>query len=232
MPTTEPLRFAAFDTPLGRLAVAFRGTTAAFTALDLEAEAFASACAARLGTRPEPAEPPARLAGWVRGFFEGAGRGRYRGPVDLSPLPHLQQRALRAVAQVRPGEVRTYGWLARAIGAPGAARAVGTAMARNPVGVLVPCHRAVRADFVPRAYGCGGPATKAQILAWEGVDLPRLQRLAAAGHQVEGSRTTRIFCLPGCYTGRRIRPEYQVGFASPAAARAAGFRACRVCQPA
>jgi hypothetical protein len=54
-------------------------------------------------------------------------------------------------------------------------------MARNPVGVLVPCHRAIRNDFIPRTYGCGGPAKKAAILKWEGVDLPALQRAHRAG---------------------------------------------------
>src|SRR6266700_2325579 len=42
-----------------------------------------------------------------------------------------------------------------------------TLMARNPVPLLVPCHRAIRNDFIPRSYGCGGPARKTAILTWE-----------------------------------------------------------------
>ncbi len=178
-PIAPMLQYTSFETPIGRLSVAYRGPTACYSDLDAEDSAFEAACASRLGARPlrsaEP--PPAELTGAVGDFFEGS--GRYQGPVDLTRLSDLQQRALRKVMEVQRGEVRTYGWIAREIGAPNAARAVGTAMARNPVPVLVPCHRAIRNDFIPRTYGCGGPARKTAILAWEGVDLPTLRRVTA-----------------------------------------------------
>jgi O-6-methylguanine DNA methyltransferase len=175
MKPTADLKYTTFDTPVGRLSVAYRGPIACYSDLDVEAAAFEAGCQSRLGMRPLPsADPPAELERAVRDFFEGA--GRYHGPVDLTPLSDLQQRALRKVMELRRGEVRTYGWIAHEIGAPQAARAVGTAMARNPVPLLVPCHRAIRNDFIPRTYGCGGPDKKAAILTWEGVDLPSLQR--------------------------------------------------------
>jgi O-6-methylguanine DNA methyltransferase len=178
MPPAD-LAYTTFETPVGRLSVAYRGPIACYADLDLDDAAFEAGCQARLGVRPlraaEP--PPALLEHAVRDFFEGS--GRYAGPVDLTPLSDLQQRALRKVMELPRGEVRTYGWIAREIGAPQAARAVGTAMARNPVGVLVPCHRAIRNDFIPRTYGCGGPAKKAEILTWEGVDLASLQHQAS-----------------------------------------------------
>ena len=176
-----PLEYTTLTTPVGRLSVAYRGPTACYADLDVDAAVFEAGCLAMLRVRPSPADrpPPELLQAAVRDFFEGS--GRYSGPVDLSPLSDLQQRALRKVLEVERGEVRTYGWIAREIGAPQAARAVGTAMARNPVGVLVPCHRAIRSDFVPRTYGCGGPARKAEILAWEGVDLRALQRTRPEG---------------------------------------------------
>jgi methylated-DNA-[protein]-cysteine S-methyltransferase len=177
MPTSD-LLYTTFETPIGRLRVAYRGPTACYSDLDVSDATFEAGCQALLGVRPSRAAdaPPAMLANSVRDFFEGS--GRYAGPVDLTLLSDLQQRALHKVMEVPRGEVRTYGWIAREIGAPQAARAVGTAMARNPVGVLVPCHRAIRNDFIPRTYGCGGPVKKAEILAWEGVDLPALQRQA------------------------------------------------------
>jgi methylated-DNA-[protein]-cysteine S-methyltransferase len=176
---TPTLAYTTFETPVGRLSIAYRGPTACYSDLDVDDAVFEAGCQDRLGVRPSRAAepPPARLQRTVRDFFEGS--GRYAGPVDLTLLSDLQQRALRKVMELRRGEVRTYGWIAREIGAPKAARAVGTAMARNPVPVLVPCHRALRNDFIPRTYGCGGPAKKAAILTWEGVDLPSLQRRAA-----------------------------------------------------
>jgi methylated-DNA-[protein]-cysteine S-methyltransferase len=170
------LLYTTFDTPVGRLSVAYREATACYSDLDVDDSVFEAGCRSRLGVLPlrnaEP--PPARLESAVRDFFQGS--GRYEGPVDLSVLSDLQQRALRKVMELPRGQVRTYGWIACEIGAPKAARAVGTAMARNPVPVLVPCHRAIRNDFIPRTYGCGGPAKKAEILTWEGVDLTSLQR--------------------------------------------------------
>jgi methylated-DNA-[protein]-cysteine S-methyltransferase len=175
MPASS-LRYTTFETPIGRLTVAYRGPTACYADLDVDAAGFEAGCLQRLGTRPSPATepPPGLLERAVVDFFEGS--GCYTGPVDLSLMSDLQQRALHKIMELRRGEVRTYGWIAREIGAPRAARAVGTAMARNPVPVLVPCHRAIRNDFIPRTYGCGGPAKKAEILTWEGVDLPSLQR--------------------------------------------------------
>lgn len=176
---SSDLLYTTFETPIGRLSVAYRDATACYSDLDVDDATFEAGCQALIGMCPlrSAAEPPAMLAHAVRDFFEGS--GRYAGPVDLTLLSDLQQRALHKVMEVPRGEVRTYGWIAREIGAPQAARAVGTAMARNPVGVLVPCHRAIRNDFIPRTYGCGGPAKKAEILAWEGVDLPTLQRQAS-----------------------------------------------------
>lgn len=175
MHPTPDLEYTIFDTPVGRLSVAYHGPTACYSDLDVDDAAFEAGCQRRLGIRPlRNAAPPTPLESAVRDFFEGS--GRYQGQVDLTLLSDLQQRALRKVMELRRGEVRTYSWIAREIGAPNAARAVGTAMARNPVPLLVPCHRAIRNDFIPRSYGCGGPARKTAILTWEGVDLVSLQR--------------------------------------------------------
>jgi methylated-DNA-[protein]-cysteine S-methyltransferase len=190
MQPSPTLQYTTFDTPVGRLSVAYRGPIACYADLDVDDAAFEAGCQSRLGICPvrtlEP--PPVHLASAVRDFFEGLS-GRYQGPVDLTPLSDLQQRALRKVMELQRGEVRTYGWIAWEIGAPNAARAVGTAMARNPVPLLVPCHRAIRNDFIPRTYGCGGPAKKAAILTWEGVDLPSLQRATRRSRRVSQART-------------------------------------------
>jgi O-6-methylguanine DNA methyltransferase len=94
--------------------------------------------------------------------------------------PGFRRDVLRACAEIPAGEVRTYGELATAAGYPGAARAVGTAMATNPLADLVPCHRVVRSDGTIGAYGAGGPARKAEMLAAEGVDVGRLPAMPLA----------------------------------------------------
>lgn len=92
--------------------------------------------------------------------------------VDWSVVPDgFRKTVLQACAAIPPGQVRTYGELAEAVGSPRAARAVGTAMATNPLPLLVPCHRVVRGDGRIGRYGAGGPARKAAMLGAEGVLL-------------------------------------------------------------
>lgn len=78
----------------------------------------------------------------------------------------FQARVWRELATLPAGEVITYAQLAARVGRPGAARAVGTAMARNPLAWLVPCHRVVRSDGSPGLYQ-GGSERKTGMLAWE-----------------------------------------------------------------
>jgi methylated-DNA-[protein]-cysteine S-methyltransferase len=83
-------------------------------------------------------------------------------PVDLTPF---QSQVMEACRLIGYGQVRTYGWLAARVGKPGAARAVGQVMARNPLPLLVPCHRVVAADGLG-GFG-GGLALKARLLEQE-----------------------------------------------------------------
>lgn len=90
-------------------------------------------------------------------------------PVDLRGVTLFQRQVLEAAQRVPRGHVATYGEIAAAIGKPKAARAVGQALARNPVPILIPCHRVVAADGALRGYsGGGGLETKAQLLQLEG----------------------------------------------------------------
>jgi methylated-DNA-[protein]-cysteine S-methyltransferase len=76
-------------------------------------------------------------------------------PVDLSQVPPFERSALEMAAQIPYGEVRSYKWIAERLGKPDAARAVGNAMARNPVPIIVPCHRVVRTDGSLGGYSFG-----------------------------------------------------------------------------
>ncbi len=226
----HPLHYTTFDTPVGTLLVAYRGVTVVTTDLAVDCGLFERECRARLGESPAYVpEPPAALVRAITAVTEG--RRRYPGKLDLSAVPGFQQRVLIETLKIRPGEIRSYGWLARQVGQPGAARAVGTAMAHNPIPILIPCHRVVRSDYHIGEYGCGGPSKKREILTHEGIDVDALERLARAGVRFIGSDTTRIFCVPGCGAGRRLTPLHTQHFTSETQARAAGYRPCKVCKP-
>jgi methylated-DNA-[protein]-cysteine S-methyltransferase len=131
---------------------------------------------ARLGRRIERREPPARLRERVAAALAGK-------PVelrfDLSRLTPFERDVLMKALEIPRGEVRTYGWIAREIGRPKAVRAVGTALAKNPIPLFIPCHRVVRSDGSIGQYGCGGPVNKRRLLLHEGVPEAALGRTLA-----------------------------------------------------
>lgn len=83
--------------------------------------------------------------------------------------PPFYQAVWRACAEIPKGEVRTYGWIAKRIGKPKSARAVGQALGKNPFAPVVPCHRVVGADGRLTGYSAsGGVAQKRRMLRAEG----------------------------------------------------------------
>jgi methylated-DNA-[protein]-cysteine S-methyltransferase len=102
-------------------------------------------------------------------YFAGR-RREFDLETDLSPVPAFQQLALRELARVPFGQVTTYGALAAKIGRPRAARAIGGAMNRNPIPIVLPCHRVIGADGSLVGYG-GGLERKEQLLRLEGALL-------------------------------------------------------------
>jgi O-6-methylguanine DNA methyltransferase len=211
--------------PAGPLMVAFNDHGISYVlAGDDEAE-LSRQVRARLdrGVRRGDA-PPAGLVPALR-------TGRTRSlRFDLRGRTPFEQAVLTAALRIPRGEVRSYAWLAAAIGKPGAVRAVGSALGRNPVPVVIPCHRVVRADGRVGDYVWGSPV-KRTILTHEGLDVAELEQLGAAGVHYTGSDTTRIFCVPTCKDARRTTPAHTVRFRSAAAARSAGYRPCRHCDP-
>jgi methylated-DNA-[protein]-cysteine S-methyltransferase len=123
-----------------------------------------------------PAEPDddglRDVAGQLAGYFSGRRRS-FDLPIDLNGLSPFQREVLMAVKAVPYGEVRSYGEIARDVGRPGAARAVGSVMAINPVSLIIPCHRIIRGDGTPGLYGRTdgdrGVRKKLWLLALEGV---------------------------------------------------------------
>ncbi|GAA3781832.1 methylated-DNA--[protein]-cysteine S-methyltransferase [Streptomyces chiangmaiensis] len=127
--------------------------------------------ASRLGTEPveDPVSPfLAEAIRQVTAYFNGERRD-FELPLDWSLITGFNRQVLRELASGVPyGTVVGYGDLARRVGQPGAAQAVGVAMGSNPLPVVVPCHRVVESDGGIGGFG-GGLETKRQLLAIEGV---------------------------------------------------------------
>ncbi|MER7505890.1 methylated-DNA--[protein]-cysteine S-methyltransferase [Nonomuraea pusilla] len=171
------------------------------------------------------ARPPAGLVPALR-------TGRTSGvPLDLRACGAFEREVLLAVRSIPRGEIRPYAWVAARTGRPAAAaRAVAGVLARNPVPLLVPCHRVTGAGGVLGTYVLG-PLAQERLLRAEGVDLERVRELAGRRVYYLASDTTGIVCLPTCHNARRITPRHRRGFRSVAQARAAGYRPCRSCHP-
>lgn len=170
------------------------------------------------------AHPPAGLVPALR-----AGRSTAL-TFDLSRLTPFEQAVLRATLRIPAGQVRPYSWIAGVIGKPQAVRAVGSALGRNPVPVLIPCHRVTRADGSLGEY-VFGPGLKERLLRAERVDLSRLQDLTQERIFFLGSDTTHIVCFPTCHNARRITAAHRVGFRTVPEALNAGYRPCLRCRP-
>lgn len=149
-------------------------------------------------------------------YLEGL-RSYFTVPVDLGPLASFQRDVLQSAETIPFGEVRSYRWIAERIGSPRAVRAVGTALGRNPVPLLVPCHRVLRSDGSLGGYAFGLPLKS------------RLLELERETFAIVGSATTRIVCRHGCPHEQRIAEPNRVAFGSLEEAKTSGYRACRSC---
>jgi methylated-DNA-[protein]-cysteine S-methyltransferase len=179
--------FALVPAPWGsiHLAVTERGV-AGLELLTPTAD-FIAAMERRLGELPVPlgdapgavASIGERTAERLSAFLAGEPDALSTLPIDLRTRSEWDRRVLVGVRQVPFGQVTSYGRLARMIGAPGAARAAGGAVGRNPIGLLIPCHRVIAGDGGIGGYGGAWWGSREQLLeikrdllAREGVRLP------------------------------------------------------------
>lgn len=222
--------YARFDSVIGPLVVAWNGRGVSMVDVALDVETFEARHRALTGRATfASAQVPSALAQAIERRVGGDRRARI--DLDLRGHTTFEQDVWRKALEIPRGEVRPYGWVAAEIGRPRAVRAVGTALGRNPVPLIVPCHRVVRTDGTIGQYSLGGPANKRTILRSEGLDPDELERLASRGIRYLGSDTTGVACLPTCRHARRISTAHVVPFRSWGAVEAAGFRACQVCRP-
>ena len=222
--------YAKTASAIGDVLVAFNEH--GISAVDLAADGddvFERRLRMRTGRRAVPvAALPQRLETLVRRVLAGE---RVRVPVDLRGMSPFRASVLRKAMEIPHGEVRPYSWIAREIGTPAAVRAVGTALASNPIPLVIPCHRVVRNDGHIGMYSLGGPHSKRALLEAEGA-APAIDAAAEAHARYVGSDTTHIYCFPTCRHARRVTSGHLVRFRDDDAARGAGYRPCKICRPA
>jgi methylated-DNA-[protein]-cysteine S-methyltransferase len=155
------------ETPVGTLLVAATDRGLCRVSFDPQPEREAAWLAQAFGVRVlRAAKPVEAVRRQLDEYFEGK-RTHFELPVDLRPSAPFSREVLQRLARVPYGEVTTYGALARAAHRPQAARAVGTVMNRNPIPIVLPCHRVVGANGSLVGYG-GGLDRKRQLLTLEG----------------------------------------------------------------
>ena len=163
--------YRLFDTALGRCGIAWRGERVCAFAL---AAADDAATAQQLERRlpgcalASPPEPVAFAIAAVQRLLAGEAADLTQVAVDLDPVAPFERSVYQALRAVPPGETITYGELARRAGSPGAARAVGAAMGRNPIPVIIPCHRVLAGGGRTGGFSApGGVTTKFRLLKIE-----------------------------------------------------------------
>jgi O-6-methylguanine DNA methyltransferase len=174
---------------------------------------------------PSDAEPvPSELAKALDAHLRGESSSLQ---LDLQGVTPLSQHVLAKLLEIPRGEVRSYSWVAREVGNPKAVRAVASAVARNPIPVLIPCHRVLPTNGAVGEYSLGGPKEKRRILEFESVDLDRIEGLGRRGaryvHAEDGS-----FHVLSC---RLAGSDTALPLSSIDDAHAKNLTPCRSCKP-
>lgn len=165
------LGFCLFDTSIGPCGIAW--TDSALAAVQLP-ETTPEGTKRRMlrytGEAPEM-EPPAFVQSAIariQALLQGAHDDLADLPLDMAQVPDFHQRVYAVARAIPPGEVLTYGEVARRVGEPGAARAVGQALGHNPFAPVVPCHRVLAAGGRSGGFSAeGGALTKLRMLEIE-----------------------------------------------------------------
>lgn len=164
-----------FDTAIGPVGISWnhRGVTAIQLPDKTPAETLERILEKSRATLSDPPAAIRKIAARIQRSLEGVKVDFHSIPLDMESMTPFDRRVYDAARRIGPGKTATYGELAALAGSPGAARAVGAAMGKNPFPLLIPCHRVVAAGNKPGGFSAyGGQQTKARLLALEGVDLP------------------------------------------------------------
>ncbi|MBS4730043.1 methylated-DNA--[protein]-cysteine S-methyltransferase [Mycobacterium sp. SM1] len=159
--------YRTIDTPVGALLLAATDAGLVRVAFEVEDHAAVLAGLAR-SVSPRLLRAPARLDAAARQLEEYFAKRRtcFDLPIDLRLVAGFRRTVIEHLRRIGYGQRESYAGVAAAIGKPGAARAVGTACAHNPLPVVIGCHRVVRSDGSPGQYA-GGARVKAALLDLE-----------------------------------------------------------------
>ncbi|MBF6175442.1 methylated-DNA--[protein]-cysteine S-methyltransferase [Nocardia blacklockiae] len=167
----RPMSGALFDTVIGACALVWNDTGVVRFLLPEATDAATRSKLFGRGSRVREAEPAGPIAEAVTGV-----RAHLRGeldalrwiPLDQNESPEFHRAVYAVTRAIDPGHTLTYGQVAERIGAPGAAQAVGQALGRNPIPLIVPCHRVLAADNALHGFSApGGLTTKQRLLEIE-----------------------------------------------------------------
>ncbi|MEU4648060.1 methylated-DNA--[protein]-cysteine S-methyltransferase [Nocardia fluminea] len=170
---TETVVSTLFDTAIGLCAIAWHGDAVVRFQLP---EASEEETLARI-TRPFDGSPVPESApgpviveaiAGIRAHLDGAVDALRWIEVDLRGVPEFHRAVYAVTRAIDPGHTLSYGDIASRIGAPGSAQAVGQALGRNPIPLIIPCHRVLAADHALHGFSApGGIGTKARLLEIE-----------------------------------------------------------------
>lgn len=166
--------FTLFDTSIGRCGIAWNERGVACLQLPERDPASTQARLRKrleVGAAHDAQRPPTveEAITAIRELLEGKPHDLQAIELDMQAVPEFAQRVYRAARLILPGATQTYGELARRIGAPGAARAVGHALGQNPFAIIVPCHRVLAAGG-----GIGGFSAHGSVRTkWRMLEIER-----------------------------------------------------------
>jgi len=163
---TGELRYAAFDTEMGWVGILASARGLLGTTLPRSsAEEARTLLGANVGKASWAPQEFTDLMARLRAYFAG-GSVAFSDKLDLGGATAFQRKVWAMTRLIPYGETRSYLWLARQIRQPRTARAVGQALARNPLAIIVPCHRVIASDGSLGGFG-GGLAMKQRLLRLE-----------------------------------------------------------------
>lgn len=223
--------FGVFQSPLGKILIA-RSELGVSLVRYMEPGETAAAYLARVAG-DDVVEAPAAAAGFHRELLDylGGRRTHLDWALDLRwASSDFQRRVLEQTARLPYGAVTSYTGIARRIGAPAATRAVAQALRRNPLPIVIPCHRVVgnAGDLV--GYAGQKVGLKRRLLTLEGVPLGARQRVDR-GHMYALHEGETEYCLPTCGCLSEMPLGELTLFGSRNEAEAVGLRPCTSCRP-
>jgi methylated-DNA-[protein]-cysteine S-methyltransferase len=164
--------FTLFETPIGTCSLVWQDDRVIGLRLPEASPAATRARIARRWPKAEEQPPPPgmmKVIDRVLALLAGEAVDLADVPLDFGAAPEFHQRAYAVARTIPPGQTMTYGEIATRLGAPHDSREVGQAMGRNPIAIIMPCHRVLGADGKMGGFSAnGGVATKRRILEIEG----------------------------------------------------------------